>query len=1134
MTIPIARDLDARPVPREVRLSLIRPRSLPSVAGRPAEERPGQVDLFSVAPDELALHRGDERDWPDAARFPHNRPGQKVRSVVRPDLVGSSRPTLVAGFTSIGELVDLVDAWRTAGDGGMDGRQVRLLLGSEPFAATRRSFASARARFTDEVRRYWLEERGISLDLSAAVVSAIEAIDAGQLVARAVVGNRPLHAKVFVGDRAATVGSSNFTVGGLVTNLEVNARFTAESDPSRYDELVRTADALWAIGADWTGELRSLLEALLRVVPWQEALAAACADLLEGEWARRYLDVEHTADGFSLWPSQQLGIAQALWIIENVGSVLVADATGSGKTRMGAHLVRAIRDRLWSTGRVRRDLTVLVCPPAVEEVWKREALASGLSIDTVSHGLLSRGSRHGTRTESDAVQRAQVLAVDEAHNFLNRDSNRTQQVRDSRADHVALFTATPINRGAPDLLNLVGLLGADNFDDATLDILQRLDRRRSGDELLSRDELTQLQREIQRFTVRRTKTMLNELVDREPERYRHPDGSRTCRYPDHVARTYDTGESDADTEAATRIRVIVDELTGISQLERHFAVPAALRREYTDERWLELRLSSSAGLARHHVLGAMRSSRAALVEHLTGTAAAAEAFDLPPAFKPQPTGNVVDRLAALADEGPPTVDLRCELPEWLVDADSWRRRCDEERARYVAVLTEARSLSDRRERRKATLLAELTAAHPRVLAFDHHLITLFVLERALEDEGHAVLVATGSTTQVRKEVERRFARTSTGEAIALCSDAMNEGINLQGASTVVHLDLPTTLRVAEQRVGRVDRMDSPHDAIEVWWPHDGEAFATRANELLAQRAAESNALLGANVVLPPELRGGAVDLDAHIATVEERSADEWDGIRDALEPVRRLVAGDEPLVPGEAYERHRTRGEAVRTHLSVVRSAEPFGFLAVAATAHGAPRWLLVRGGRALADLTDICESLPELLRDDPETVALDEPALELLREVLDAASRAERSLLPRRMQRALAQMRATCDRWAAQCRRRGDEQDAVRWTVLAEAAAGSAEHQPDAYALAEAWLAVVRPRLDDHRRQHRRARYVLLRDIDADLATAPLGIDAVEQECSGLLQELPLGERVRACILGLPSPGTGGGRRAWGLSRST
>ena len=1104
------------------------------MAGRRGDEHSGQVDLFSVAPDELALHRSDERDWPDAARFPHNRPGQRVRSVVRPDLVFSAQPTIVAGFTSIGELIDLVDAWRGADDGPHDDRVVRVLLGSEPFATSRRSFASARARFTEDVRRYWLEERGISLDLSAAVVTAIEAIDAGQLEARAVVGDRPLHAKVFIGDHAATVGSSNFTGGGLVTNLEVNARFADDTDPVRFEELVRTGRALWEIGSDWTDELRSLLEALLRVVPWQDALAAACADLLEGEWARRYLDVEHTADGFSLWPSQQLGIAQALWIIENVGSVLVADATGSGKTRMGAHLVRAIRDRLWSTGRVRRDLTVLVCPPAVEEIWRAEAVATGLSIDTVSHGLLSRRSRHGTRIESDQVQRAQVLAVDEAHNFLNRDSNRTQQVRESRADHVALFTATPINRGAPDLLNLVGLLGADNFDDATLEILQRLERRRGGDELLNRDELAQVQREIQRFTVRRTKSMLNDLVDREPGRYLHPDGNRTCRYPVHVARTYETGESDTDIEAATLIRSIVEELAGISQMERHVAVPAALRREYTDERWLELRLGSSAGLARHHVLGAMRSSRAALIEHLSGTAAAIEAFELPSSFKPQPTGNVIARLEELAGLGPPTVELTCALPAWLVDPEEWRRRCGEERTRYDAVLHAAGALSDRRERRKAGLLTELTEKHARVLAFDHHLITLFVLERLLEGQAQEVLVATGSASQVRKEVERRFARSSTGEAIALCSDAMNEGINLQGASTVVHLDLPTTLRVAEQRVGRVDRMDSPHDAIEVWWPDDGRAFATRANELLAQRAAESNALLGANVVLPQALRGDTVDLDTHIATVEERSADEWDGIRDALDPVRQLVTGSVPLVPSDLYERHRTGDERIRTHLSLVRSDEPFGFLAVAATAHGAPRWLLIRQGQALTDLAEICSSLTDLLRGDPETVALDDAALAWLRDVLASATRAERSLLPRRMQRALAQMRSACGAWADQCRRHGDERAATRWMVLSEAASGTAEHQPDSYALAEAWLALVRPRLDAHRRQHRRARYVLLRDIDADLVSTPLDLESVEDECSGLLQELPLGERVRACILGFPAASGDAGRSTWGLSRST
>src|SRR3546814_8118192 len=127
-------------------------------------------------------------------------------------------------------------------------------------------------------------------------------------------------------------------------------------------------------------------------------------------------------------------------------------------------------------------------------------------------------------------------------------------------------------------------------------------------------------------------------------------------------------------------------------MERHVAVPAALRREYTDERWLELRLGSSAGLARHHVLGAMRSSRAALIEHLSGTAAAIEAFELPSSFKPQPTGNVIARLEELAGLGPPTVELTCALPAWLVDPEEWRRRCEEERTRYDAVLQAAGAL----------------------------------------------------------------------------------------------------------------------------------------------------------------------------------------------------------------------------------------------------------------------------------------------------------------------------------------------------------------------------------------------------------------------------------------------------------
>ncbi len=127
------------------------------------------------------------------------------------DLVASASPLVVAGFSSIASLVDLVAAWDSRAGIG----QARVLLGTEPFASNRVSFASRAAAFTDEVRRYWLEQEGISLRLSAKVVQVIAAVDAGRLDVAYIPGRQRLHAKVYVGQDAAMMGSSNFTDAGL-------------------------------------------------------------------------------------------------------------------------------------------------------------------------------------------------------------------------------------------------------------------------------------------------------------------------------------------------------------------------------------------------------------------------------------------------------------------------------------------------------------------------------------------------------------------------------------------------------------------------------------------------------------------------------------------------------------------------------------------------------------------------------------------------------------------------------------------------------------------------------------------------------------------------------------------------------
>lgn len=1156
-----------------------------------------QVDLFAAAPSTSLGEHLDALSWPDQQRVPVNRASAKVRHVVWPDLSTSRRPVVVAGYASIGELVSFIAEWarRDDIDEGDDSddpdddpepRLLRLVFGTEPYATNRHTFVSPELAFTAEVEQYW-HERGISVRQSALLLAAIAALDHGLVSARFVHGNVPLHAKVFVGDTAATLGSSNFTTAGLGAQLEANVRVERDHERRRYDELVAVAENCWVAGHAWDAALRRLLESLLQVVTWHEALARACVELLDGEWAERYLASLESTEG-ALWPSQRIGIAQALWIIESVGSVLVADATGSGKTRMGAQLVRAVRDRLWATGRVRRDLTVLVCPPSVEDTWRTEAISCGLSINTVSHGKLSRaperrsadlpiehvesshGRRHEERHEHREVRRAQLLAVDEAHNFLNRTAKRTRFLRENLADHVLLFTATPISRGPADLLDLVALLGPDNFPDRTLDVLRRLERRRGLNDALDPAEADELRAEIQRFTLRRTKTQINHLVEREPAAYEHPVTGRVCRYPEHRPHAYPTGETDDDAEVARSIRSVTAELVGVTLLGGgELAVPPALRSRFSDAQWLDLRLGSARGLAAHHVLAALRSSRAALFEHLRGTVAAAARHGLPDGFKTTATGDVLGRLDELVVAGPPSVTLDCEVPTWLTDADAWAQACRDEQARYLAVLDALDGLSDARERTKVALLTRLAAEHERVLAFDHHLITLAVLRELLTDtdadadarsgSGVEVLVATGQRGGDRREVERVFALSGRGRAIALCSDAMNEGLNLQGAAAIVHLDLPTTLRVAEQRVGRVDRMDTPHDVIEAWWPRDGEAFATRANERLLERLHESESLLGSNLPVPDlgpavgsgarvtsamgarRLDGGALvtpeDLQAELVAAQ---AEPWDGIADALEPVRRLVESDEPLVPPDAYRAARGHGAGVRSGgarrsepdpapsaRSVVAAVEMppgsggFGFFAVRSAAGGAPRWLLVEPDGPVAvrtELVAIAERLRVLLGDDPPGRTLDDATAAVLDRCLALAAASERELLPKRMQRALEQVARTCAGWADGARRAGREDDATRWLALRSLVEHSGDAASvDSYALAERWLELVAPVLDAHRSRRRRQRYVLLRDIDDALLEDPFEIEVVEAAFSDLAVVPSLAERVSACIIGVP-----------------
>jgi SNF2 domain-containing protein/helicase-like protein len=1060
--------------------------------------------------------------WPPADRFPHNFGSETVGQRVRADLTESREPLLVTGYTSLEWIIDYL---AELADDGLSKSSVRILIGFEPRVTGTRLSPGKRFRsLPQEIADHWLT-RGISVRQAPDLLRALKLLDSPWVRVRQA-GRERVHAKIYVGDEAVTIGSSNFSHNGMVRQIEGNVRFT-RADVDRYPEAVQMAESIWALGEDYKPRLMDLLQQLLSVVTWPEAVGRAVGEILEGDWAKQLISGLRAYERPVLWRSQDAGIVEALWILEHSGSVLVADATGSGKTRLGAGLIRALVDRNWRMGRARRDLPVMICPPPAEIPWGEESNRWGQDLKVYSHGKLSSRRARKFGEVTDAVSRSQILAVDEAHNFLNLGSQRSRGLLGTLADHVVLFTATPINRSADDLVSVINLLGADNFDEAVLKVVgQMARRRRTTGAALSPEEIDLVRGALSEFVVRRTKSELNRLVARNPHAYRDV-FDRKCRYPAHKPHFYKTGETEADQRIACEIQELGHDLRGLVNLKSSIRLPDFLRQQgYSEEAVLRQRLGSAPALARWQINSTLRSSRAALWEHVFGTPSAVDRFELNERFKSTETGDVISKLREVAGN-PPEVLLRdVAVPPWLSDPGAHEEACEREAEIYRKIGDLCDHVSKRRLEERARFLFKLWQRKGKVLGFDRALISLFVLKRSLLERGleeDQLVVATGDTASKDRLVSRFQLGAEEGRIIGLCSDAVSEAINLQEASTLVHLDLPTVVRTVEQRVGRIDRMDSPHEKIDVYWPKNSEAFSLRSDERLVERMGLVEALIGSNVPLPDDATGGleaaprTLQTEAHVKALEaEAESAHWDGLTDAFGAVRGLVEGEAALLPNALYEQVARSEARVISAISVVKSHEPWVFLAVAGLEAGAPRWALVQADAVSVDLQLIPREL-RLRLDGAADQTFDERASELLAASLDALRKHERTLLPRRKARALTEMEAVLEayRKTAKRSRNGSRQRLVE-DLLRVLKPARAEEAVDLGRIADWWLDLIRPMWKTYLTSPGKKRVARIRSIRKQLQTEEIPSDQLKTGFEHVVSVPSLDRRVIAAVIGV------------------
>lgn len=184
----------------------------------------------------------------------------------------------------------------------------------------------------------------------------------------------------------------------------------------------------------------------------------------------------------------------------------------------------------------------------------------------------------------------------------------------------------------------------------------------------------------------------------------------------------------------------------------------------------------------------------------------------------------------------------------------------------LAQLAEHHELTGRADGARADALRGMLEAHPGtpIIAFSQFTHTIGALHRALSDIAGVGLLSSkhariASGRISRSEALARFAPLAQERPpppahhairLLLATDLLAEGVNLQDAGVVVHLDLPWTAALREQRVGRCARMGSPHRAVHVYSfaPHPDGDRALRLQHRLAVKASLSRRFAGGDAV----------------------------------------------------------------------------------------------------------------------------------------------------------------------------------------------------------------------------------------------------------------------------------------------
>jgi superfamily II DNA or RNA helicase len=691
-------------------------------------------------------------------------------------------------------------------------------------------------------------------------------------------GSGFLHAKAYILAGSVGIGSANFTFNGLCRNRELVGW---RQDRNVVNEVQQWFDGYWN-DADSEPYTDRLIE-ILRQTPLVSDEYRPYDVLIRTLAARYGTDRPPSLEAaqFDLkWFQEDAVIRLVRLLNGRARGALLADAVGLGKTYMA---MGVIHHYLYTQAERRRGgrgrPVLLVIPASLQSTW--ETVLDEANLSWACQVLTTQR----LRADFDArpYAGADLIVIDEAHRlrgggtWFHKAMDLVTGGERAGEKRVLLLTATPVNTGMNDLVNLLRVMTKGEravWAPEVADYERYLDRV----EKQAADPFPILDRSI----VRRSRSDVLEaeaqarVAGLQFEPIKLPD-----RRTEHIDYGYDAGGADLFEDFARTLRSLALAPYDLQRFRGEAAIlPEQLPlrnsagEEIAQPDLVQFSPGSLAALYASGLLTRFQSSIAAIRKSLyrldivlrrCDEALAADPPRLPDLqgspgiralLREETSGRDRDdeeQQAVGVSEG-----LDDELLEraWaeameavppLADAHEYRlddvRDAIEQDRTLISRLLE-RLPSEAEDGKLAALVDALNRdgkagrkgapglAQRRVLIFSQFRDTARYVHRRLSEADvteaaeEIALIDGAVSSPERARVTAFFDPDRAGEAelaaratdrrlprILVSTDVLAEGHNLQLADTVVNFDLHFNPQVAVQRAGRIDRLESPHKVV---------------------------------------------------------------------------------------------------------------------------------------------------------------------------------------------------------------------------------------------------------------------------------------------------------------------------------